>query len=65
MYYSLASARQFINRGQTFGDTFDDDFDPIVISGTNLTITGATGHVIEGNGEAYWDGEGSNGGQDK
>ncbi|KAJ5647090.1 hypothetical protein N7490_003462, partial [Penicillium lividum] len=49
----------------TFGDTFDDDFDPIVISGTNLTITGASGHVIEGNGEAYWDGEGSNGGQDK
>ncbi|KAJ5645322.1 hypothetical protein N7507_011333 [Penicillium longicatenatum] len=49
----------------TFGDTFDDDFDPIVISGTNLTITGADGHVIEGNGEAYWDGEGSNGGQDK
>ncbi|KAJ5292730.1 uncharacterized protein N7443_008683 [Penicillium atrosanguineum] len=49
----------------TFGDTFDDDFDPIVISGTDLTITGASGHVIQGNGEAYWDGEGSNGGQDK
>ncbi|KAJ5093593.1 hypothetical protein N7456_009454, partial [Penicillium angulare] len=49
----------------TFGDTFDDDFDPIIISGTNITITGAAGHVIEGNGEAYWDGEGSNGGQDK
>ncbi|KAJ5596495.1 hypothetical protein N7450_002953 [Penicillium hetheringtonii] len=49
----------------TFGDTFDEDFDPIVISGTDLTITGASGHVIEGNGAAYWDGEGSNGGQDK
>ncbi|PWY91494.1 endopolygalacturonase D [Aspergillus sclerotioniger CBS 115572] len=49
----------------TFGDTYDDDFDPIVISGTDLTITGEEGHVINGNGEAYWDGEGSNGGQDK
>ncbi|KAJ5679217.1 endopolygalacturonase D [Penicillium macrosclerotiorum] len=49
----------------TFGDTYDDDFDPIVISGTDITITGAEGHVIEGNGAAYWDGEGSNGGQDK
>ncbi|CAG7931584.1 unnamed protein product [Penicillium olsonii] len=49
----------------TFGDTFDEDFDPIVISGHDITITGASGHVINGNGEAYWDGEGSNGGQDK
>ncbi|PYH83733.1 endo-polygalacturonase D [Aspergillus uvarum CBS 121591] len=49
----------------TFGDTYDSDFDPIVISGTDLTITGAEGHVIDGNGQAYWDGEGSNGGQDK
>ncbi|KAJ5627162.1 hypothetical protein N7528_004589 [Penicillium herquei] len=49
----------------TFGDTYDEDFDPIIISGTNITITGASGHVINGNGEAYWDGEGSNGGVDK
>ncbi|KAJ6008367.1 hypothetical protein N7540_012343 [Penicillium herquei] len=49
----------------TFGDTYDEDFDPIIISGTNITITGASGHVINGNGEAYWDGEGSNGGIDK
>lgn len=50
---------------KTFGDTYDDDFDPIVVSGHDITITGAEGHVIEGNGAAYWDGEGSNGGQDK
>jgi polygalacturonase len=43
----------------------DSDFDPIVISGTDYTITGADGHVIDGNGVNYWDGEGSNGGQDK
>jgi len=50
---------------QTFGDTFNSDFDPIVISGTGYTVTGAAGHVIDGNGQAYWDGQGSNGGQAK
>jgi len=33
----------------------------ISISGTNILVTGATGHVIDGNGSAYWDGKGSNG----
>ncbi|KAL3455385.1 putative polygalacturonase [Aspergillus heterothallicus] len=49
----------------TFGDTPDSDFDPIVISGTDITITGTDDHVIDGNGQAYWDGQGSNGGSDK
>ncbi|KAF4775112.1 hypothetical protein HER10_EVM0006605 [Colletotrichum scovillei] len=49
----------------TFADTVDSSFDPIIISGTNIVITGAPGHVIEGNGAAYWDGLGSNGGGDK
>ncbi|KAH8682625.1 glycosyl hydrolases family 28-domain-containing protein [Xylariales sp. PMI_506] len=48
-----------------FGTTVDSDFDPIVISGRDVTITGADGHVIDGNGAAYWDGQGSNGGGDK
>ncbi len=50
---------------QTFGKTSDSDFDPIVVSGTDITITGASGHSIDGNGAAYWDGQGSNGGADK
>ncbi|KAF6806768.1 polygalacturonase 3 [Colletotrichum musicola] len=49
----------------TFATTVDKNFDPILISGTDITITGAPGHVIEGNGAAYWDGLGSNGGGDK
>ncbi|KAI1855801.1 hypothetical protein JX265_012064, partial [Neoarthrinium moseri] len=49
----------------TFGDTPDHDFIPIKVSGSKLTITGAPGHVIEGNGAAYWDGLGSNGGSSK
>lgn len=50
---------------QTFGDTFSNSFNPIVISGHSITVTGAEGHVIQGNGAAYWDGQGSNGGQAK
>lgn len=49
----------------TFGYTEDSDFDPITISGNDVTITGATGHTIDGQGALYWDGEGSNGGTDK
>ncbi|KAI4596733.1 hypothetical protein KJ359_005075 [Pestalotiopsis sp. 9143b] len=49
----------------SFGDTPDHDFLPIQISGSGLTITGAEGHVLEGNGAAYWDGQGSNGGGSK
>jgi polygalacturonase len=49
----------------TFGTTSDSSFNPIEIAGTDITITGAAGHVIDGNGQAYWDGQGSNGGVDK
>lgn len=37
----------------TFGTTLDEDFDPIVLTGTNIIVTGATGHVIDGNGQNY------------
>ncbi|POS78251.1 polygalacturonase [Diaporthe helianthi] len=46
----------------TFGTTPDENFDPIIVSGDHITVTGAPGHVIDGNGQAYWDGQGSNGG---
>lgn len=46
----------------TFGYTPDEDFDPVVISGDYITVSGAAGAVIDGNGSAYWDGLGSNGG---
>lgn len=49
----------------SFGYTPDDDFDPVVISGDYITISGAEGAVIDGNGSAYWDGVGSNGGSSK
>jgi polygalacturonase len=37
----------------------------ISVSGTNITVNGATGHVIDGNGGKWWDGKGSNGGKTK
>jgi galacturan 1,4-alpha-galacturonidase len=37
----------------------------ISVSGTSITVTGASGHVIDGNGAKWWDGEGSNGGKTK
>jgi len=39
---------------------------PLVsFSGTGITIEGASGHVIDGNGAKWWDGEGTNGGKTK
>ncbi|KAH8661514.1 neutral endopolygalacturonase SSPG6 [Tricladium varicosporioides] len=49
----------------TFGYTNSSTFEPIVISGKNVTIKGERGSVIDGNGNIYWDGLGSNGGVNK
>ncbi|KAL5113258.1 glycoside hydrolase 28 protein [Pleosporales sp. CAS-2024a] len=37
----------------------------ISVSGTNITVSGASGHVIDGAGAKWWDGKGSNGGKKK
>ncbi|KAF1354749.1 Endopolygalacturonase 1 [Delphinella strobiligena] len=37
----------------------------ISVSGTDITVQGASGHVINGEGSNWWDGEGSNGGKTK
>ncbi|ESZ96665.1 Polygalacturonase 6 [Sclerotinia borealis F-4128] len=49
----------------TFGFTNDSSFDPIKLGGSGITITAKSGAVIDGNGQAYWDGLGSNGGVPK
>lgn len=48
--------------GTTFFDYADADYDTIKVGGTNITITSAPGAIIDGNGPAWWDGLGSNGG---
>ncbi|KAJ4360817.1 Polygalacturonase [Didymosphaeria variabile] len=37
----------------------------ISVSGTKITVKGASGHVIDANGAKWWDGKGSNGGKTK
>ncbi|KAK3197409.1 hypothetical protein GRF29_216g87344 [Pseudopithomyces chartarum] len=37
----------------------------ISVSGTKITVKGASGHVIDGNGAKWWDGKGTNGGKTK
>ncbi|RDW69756.1 putative endopolygalacturonase E [Coleophoma cylindrospora] len=48
----------------TFG--YEEWSGPLVsVSGTDITVTGASGSYLNGNGADYWDGEGSNGGKTK
>ncbi|KAJ5612171.1 hypothetical protein N7510_005365 [Penicillium lagena] len=49
----------------TFGWVNSSSFNPITIGGESITITANKGAVIDGNGQAYWDGQGSNGGLPK
>ncbi len=37
----------------------------ISVSGTDVKVTGVSGHVIDGNGAKWWDGKGGNGGKTK
>jgi galacturan 1,4-alpha-galacturonidase len=37
----------------------------ISVSGSNILVTGDAGHIIDGNGAAWWDGKGSNSGGTK
>jgi len=43
----------------------NSNYNMITVGGTNITVTGAPGSIIDGNGGAWWDGQGSNGGQPK
>lgn len=48
----------------TFG--YEEWAGPLVsVSGTDITVTGASGAVLDGDGSRWWDDEGSNGGKTK
>jgi polygalacturonase len=48
----------------TFG--YEEWSGPLVsVSGTDITVTGASGSILDGGGARWWDGEGSNGGKTK
>lgn len=61
----LTSGTHVIFEGTTtFG--YEEWSGPLVsVSGTSITVTGASGHTIDGGGARWWDGEGSNGGKTK
>lgn len=62
---STAELEQIIFEGTTtFG--YKEWSGPLVsVSGTSITVTGASGSVLDGDGSRWWDGEGSNGGKTK
>jgi polygalacturonase len=49
-------------RGTTFWQYFDANYPFIKVGGTDIEITAEEGAVLDGNGQAWWDGLGSNGG---
>ncbi|KAK5675681.1 hypothetical protein LTS10_011781 [Elasticomyces elasticus] len=51
--------------GTTMVDFYEADYDIIKVGGTDITITAEPGAIIDGNGQAWWDGQGSNGGIEK
>ncbi|KAJ9623456.1 hypothetical protein H2203_005716 [Taxawa tesnikishii (nom. ined.)] len=52
-------------KGKTTFDYADADYDMITVGGTDITVTSEPGAIIDGNGQAWWDGQGSNGGLTK
>ncbi|TGO66092.1 hypothetical protein BOTNAR_0068g00020 [Botryotinia narcissicola] len=56
----LKTGTQVIFQGTTGFDYFKWGGPLISISGQDITVTGAAGHVINGYGTMYWDGLGSN-----
>jgi polygalacturonase len=65
---TVSSFHQFLFQILTYWQTFaytDWDEDLITIGGEDITVIGASGSVIDGNGQAWWDGQGSNGGVTK
>lgn len=62
---TLPPPRQVIFQGTTSFGYKEWEGPLISVSGTDITVTGASGHVIDGNGSKWWDGKGSNGGKTK
>jgi polygalacturonase len=51
--------------GLTFWEYKAEDYNMIKVGGKNIEITAEPDAVLDGNGQSWWDGQGSNGGIDK
>jgi polygalacturonase len=49
-------------KGKTFWQYADANYPFIKVGGTDIELTAAVGAVLDGNGQSWWDGLGSNGG---
>lgn len=58
-------ASQVTFEGETTFGYAEWDGPLFAVSGTSITVTGASGSSLNGNGADYWDGEGSDGGKTK
>jgi polygalacturonase len=61
----LNSGTSVIFEGTTTFGYKEWDGPLVSVSGTDITVTGASGSVLDGGGAQYWDGKGSNGGKTK
>lgn len=63
---SLQDGSKVMFAGRTFFENTDTPPENLIeISGTAITIGMEPGAVIDGNGQSWWDGQGSNGGRPK
>ncbi|KAF2113893.1 glycosyl hydrolases family 28-domain-containing protein [Lophiotrema nucula] len=58
----LKTGTKVVFKGKTFWEYADANYPLIKVGGTNLEITAALGAILDGNGQSWWDGLGSNGG---
>ncbi|KAK2625855.1 hypothetical protein QTJ16_005167 [Diplocarpon rosae] len=61
----LADGTSVVFQGTTTWDYEEWSGPLIAVSGSNIAVSGAPGHVLDGNGAKWWDGQGGNGGKTK
>ncbi|KAI2483577.1 Polygalacturonase [Pyrenophora tritici-repentis] len=62
---SLKTGTKVTFKGKTFWEYANANYPFIIIGGKSIEVTAAEGAILDGNGQAWWDGLGSNGGVSK
>ncbi|PBP21459.1 endopolygalacturonase [Diplocarpon rosae] len=61
----LADGTSVVFQGTTTWEYEEWSGPLFAVSGSNIAVSGAAGHVLDGNGAKWWDGQGGNGGKTK